>query len=56
LAHTVINRRYAKQSILAGFVPLRDGMLAYRQRLIGILFQLSLQPLQLLVQLRFEDL
>jgi len=31
-------------------------MLSYRQRLIGILFQLSMQPFQLLLQLRLESL
>src|ERR1019366_9762799 len=56
LAHAVIYRRYAEHSILAGFVPLRDRVLSHRQRLVGILFQLSLQPLQLLVQLRFKSL
>jgi hypothetical protein len=54
--HAIIDRRYAEHSILAGFVPLRDGVLAHRQRLIGVLFQLSLQPIQLLVQLRFKSL
>jgi len=31
-------------------------MLSHRQWLIGVLFRLSLQPVQLLVQLRFESL
>jgi hypothetical protein len=31
-------------------------LLSQRQRLIGILFQLSLQPIQLLAPLRFEGL
>ena len=31
--HAIIDRRYAMHSILAGFVPLRDGVLAHRQRL-----------------------
>jgi hypothetical protein len=47
---------YAQHAILAGFVPLRDGVLAHRLRLIVILFQLLLQPIQLLIQLRFEGL
>jgi len=41
--------------MLTRFVPLRDGVLSHRQRLIGILFQLSLQQLQLRVQLRLES-
>jgi len=56
LTHAIIDRRYAKHSTLSGFVPLRDRVLSHRQRLIRILFQLSLQPFQLLVQLRFEGL
>jgi site-specific DNA recombinase len=56
LTHTVIDRGYAKHAILAGFVPLRDRVLAHRQRLISILIQLSLQSIQLLIQLRFESL
>src|SRR5229473_211604 len=48
LTHAIVDRGYAEHSILAGFVPLRDGMLSHRQWLIGVLFQLSLQPLQLL--------
>ena len=54
LAHAIIDRGYAEHAILAGFIPLRDGVLSHRQRLIGVLFQLPLQPIQLLVQLRFE--
>src|SRR5262249_50034101 len=46
----------AKHSILAWFVPLRDRVLAHRQRLIGVLFQLPMQPIQLLAQLCFEGL
>jgi hypothetical protein len=56
LAHAIIDGRYAQHSILARFVPLRDRVLSHRQRLIGVLFQLSLQPVQLLLQLRFESL
>ena len=44
LAHAVINRRYAEHSILSWFVPLRNRVLSHRQRLIGVLFQLPLQP------------
>src|SRR5271166_6255805 len=51
LTHPVIDRGYAERSILAGFVPLRDGVLPHWSRLIGVLFQLPLQPIQLLVQL-----
>ena len=56
LAHPVINRGYAEQTILSWFVPLRDRVLPYRLRLIGVLFQLPLQPIQLLAQLRFKSL
>jgi 4-carboxymuconolactone decarboxylase len=56
LTHAIIDRGYAEHSILAGFVPLRNRVLSHRQRLIGILFQLSLQPIQLLVQLLFKSL
>ena len=55
LAHAIIDRRYAEHSALAGFVSLLDGVLSNRQRVISILFQLSMQPIQLLVQLRFES-
>src|SRR6516164_9307493 len=55
LAHAIIDRRYAERSILTGFVPLRDGVLPYRSRVIGVLLQLALQPIQLLVQLRLES-
>ena len=44
LAHAVIDRRYAEHSILSWFVPLRNRVLSHRQRLIGVLFQLPLQP------------
>jgi hypothetical protein len=56
LTHAIVDRGYAEHSILAGFVSLRNRVLSHRQRLIGILFQLSLQPIQLLVQLLFESL
>ncbi len=56
LAHAIVDRGYSKHSILAGFVPLLDGVLSHRLRLIGVLLQLSLQPVQLLVQLRLESL
>src|SRR2546426_123793 len=56
LAHAVIDRRYAEHSVLSRLVPLRNGMLANRQRPIGVLFQLLLQSIQLLVQLRFKSL
>jgi hypothetical protein len=56
LTYAIKDRGYAEHSMLARFVPLRDGVLSHRQRLIGILFQLSLRPLQLLVQLRFKSL
>src|SRR6266481_109762 len=56
LTHAIIDRGYTEHAILAGFVPLRDRVLPYRQRLIGVLFQLPLQPIQLLIQLRFEGL
>jgi hypothetical protein len=39
----------------SGFIPLRDGVLSHRLRLIGFLFQLPLQPIQLLVQLHLES-
>ena len=38
LTHAIIDRGYAKHSILARFVPLRDRVLSHRQRPIGILF------------------
>jgi hypothetical protein len=39
--------------LLAGLASyLRDGCLPYRLRLIGVLCQLALQPLQLLIELR----
>jgi hypothetical protein len=56
LTYAIIDRGYAEHSMLARFVPLRDGVLSHWQRLIGILFQLLLQPLQLLVQLRLKSL
>jgi hypothetical protein len=56
LTHAIIDRGYTEHAILAGFVPLRDRVLSHRQRLIAVLFQLSLQPIQLLLQLRFESL
>src|SRR5262250_3036605 len=38
LTYAVVNRRYAQHATLARFVPLRDGVLAHWQRLIGVLF------------------
>jgi hypothetical protein len=56
LTHAIVDRGNAKHAILAWLVPLRDRVLAHRQRLIGLFFQLPMQPIQLLVQLRFEGL
>ena len=55
LAHPIIDRGNAEHSILTRFVPLRDGVLPHRLRLIGILPQLPLQPIHLLVQLHLES-
>jgi len=55
LAYPIVDRGYAQHSILARFVPLRDGVLPHRLRLIAILSQLPLQPIQLRVQLRLES-
>src|SRR4029077_2339172 len=38
LTHAIIDLGDAEHSILAGFVPLRNGVLSHRQRLIGVLF------------------
>src|SRR5712664_3787448 len=56
LTYAIIDRGYTEHAILAGLVPLRDRVLPYRLRLIGILFPLPLQPIQLLVQLCLESL
>src|SRR5580692_272161 len=55
LTHAVIDRRYAEHTILSWFVPLRNRVLSHRQRLIGVLFQLPLQPSQLRTQLCFKS-
>jgi hypothetical protein len=47
--HAIFGHRYAKHSTLSRFVPIRNPVLSHRQRPIGVLFQLSLQPIQLLV-------
>src|SRR5229473_691535 len=43
LTHAIIDRRYAEPAMLAGFVPLLDGVLPHRLGPIGVLFQLSVR-------------
>src|SRR5207253_10522947 len=52
LTHAIIDRGYAEHAILARFVSLLDGVLSHRLGPIGVLFQLSLQSIQLRTQLR----
>ena len=49
LTHAIVDRGNAEHSMLTGFPLLRDRMLSHRQRLIGVFFQLSMQPFQLLL-------
>src|ERR1700723_1115321 len=56
LAHPVINRRDSQRAKLARLSRLRDWYLPHRLRPIDILFQFTLQPIQLLVQLRGESI
>jgi hypothetical protein len=50
-----IDRGNAEHAILARFIPFRDRVLAHRQRSVGVLLQLPMQPFQLLAQLRFKS-
>ncbi|HET8548411.1 MAG TPA: hypothetical protein VFL57_10425 [Bryobacteraceae bacterium] len=56
LAYPVINRRNSQRAQLARLARLRDLHLPHRLRPIDILFQLALQPVQLLNQLRGESI
>ena len=55
LAYPVVNRRDSQRAKLARLAGLRDLYLPHRLRLIDILRQFALQPIQLLIQLRGES-
>src|SRR5215469_8276277 len=52
LAYPVVNRGDSQLTKLTRLARLRDLYLPYRLRLVGVAFQLALQPIQLLIQLR----
>src|SRR5215472_10485957 len=52
LAYPIVDRGNSQRTKLARLTRLRDLYLPYRLRLVGVPFQLALQPLQLLIQLR----
>src|SRR5215469_6457109 len=52
LAYPVVNRGNSQRTKLIRLARLRDLYLPYRLRLVGVAFQLALQPIQLLIQLR----
>jgi len=56
LTDAVVDLRHAEHAILARSISLRDRVLAHWQWLVGILFQLAMQPVQLRTQLRSEGL